>query len=121
MKKSRQLDFSYLIEMVGDDPVFLVDFFKTFIEHTSVYLAEMDHALANKNWSKVANYAHKIKPTFTYVGRNDAKQLVEAIEYHARNKIALEKIPSDVDELKLMCTDICKQLEQEQIKLTSKR
>ncbi|WP_025142925.1 Hpt domain-containing protein [Pedobacter jeongneungensis] len=114
------LDFSYLIEMVGDDPAFLAEFFETFIEHTPVYLAEMENALTNENWSKVANHAHKIKPTFIYVGRNDAKLLVEAIENNARNKIALDKIRSDLEKLKLMLSDILFQLKQEKIKLVSK-
>lgn len=117
----RPLDFSYLIQMVGDDKTFLIDFFEAFILQTPVYLAEMADALLKENWSKVANSVHKIKPTFSYIGRNDVKEFVQAIEDHARNKIALETIQADVERLKLICVIICQQLELEKNKLTSKQ
>lgn len=115
------LDFSCLIEMVGDDPVFLADFFKTFVDHIPVYLAEMENAFANGNWSKVSHCAHKMKPTFSYIGRNDVKQLVEAIEKRAQNNIGPDKIQSDIEKLKLICADICTQLEKEKLKLSAKQ
>lgn len=66
----------------------------------------MDDALIKENWSKVANCAHKIKPTFSYVGWNDVKEFVQAIEDCARNKIALETIRTDTEKLKLVCSNI---------------
>jgi HPt (histidine-containing phosphotransfer) domain-containing protein len=117
--KDKAIDFSYLIEMVGDDPAFLIEFFETFTEHAPIYLAEMENALANQNWNEVANCAHKIKPTFSYIGRNDVKELVRVIEDNARDQTAGEKIKSDVEKLKLLCADIFQQLEVEKIKLIS--
>jgi HPt (histidine-containing phosphotransfer) domain-containing protein len=105
------LDFSYLIEMVGDDPVFLIEFFETFIIQTPIYLAEISDALASENWSKVANCAHKIKPTFSYIGRNDVKEFVQTIEHNARNMISLEKIASDIERLEFLLVQVYDQLE----------
>jgi HPt (histidine-containing phosphotransfer) domain-containing protein len=114
------LNFSYLIEMVGDDPAFLIEFFETFTTQTPLYLAEMNEALIKGNWNKVANCAHKIKPTLSYFGRNDVKDFIQTIEDRARNRIALEKIPLDVEKLKLVFSDIFLQLEKEKINLISK-
>jgi HPt (histidine-containing phosphotransfer) domain-containing protein len=120
LDNQQPLDFSYLIEMVGDDPVFLIDFFETFIIQTPIYLAEMSDALVKENWSKVANGAHKVKPTFIYIGRNDVKEFVQTIEDRARNKTELEKIPSDLETLKLICAGIFEQLEIAKKKLQAK-
>jgi len=106
------LDFSYLIEMVGDDPAFLIDFFETFIKQTPIYLGEMNEALLHSNWGKVASCAHKIKPTFSYIGRNDVKEFVQTIEHNARNMIFLEKIAIDIHRLEFLLLQIYEQLEE---------
>jgi HPt (histidine-containing phosphotransfer) domain-containing protein len=114
------LDFSYLIEMVGNDPAFLIDFFETFTTQSPLYLAEMSEALVKENWSKVAHCAHKIKPTLSYFGRDDVKDFVQTIEDRARNRIALDEIYLDVEKLKLVFSDIFSQLEKEKVNLISK-
>jgi len=105
------LDLSYLTEMVGHNPEFMIEVFDTFIEQTPFYLAELEDALSVKNWDKVGNCAHKIKPTFSYVGRNDVKDFVQAIEHNARNQLAVAQIVTDVERLKEILVQIYAQLE----------
>jgi len=105
------LDLSYLKEMVGHNPEFMIEVFDTFIEQTPFYLAELEDALSSENWDNVGNCAHKIKPTFSYVGRSDVKDFVQSIEDNARNQIAVEQIPADVECLKALLVEIYAQLE----------
>lgn len=105
------LDLSYLTEMVGHNPEFMIEVFDTFIEQTPFYLAELEDALSAKNWDKVANCAHKIKPTFSYVGRGDVKDFVQSIEENARKQIDVELIPDNIERLKELLIIIYKQLE----------
>jgi len=114
------LDFSYLIQMVGNDPVFLIDFFETFILQNALYLAEINETLIKEDWAKLASCAHKIKPTFSYIGRNDVKELVQTIEYNAKNMTALNKIPKDVERLNTLSLKICEQLEEAKKDIQSK-
>ncbi|RZK21099.1 MAG: Hpt domain-containing protein [Pedobacter sp.] len=114
------LDLSYLTEMVGHNPEFMIEVFDTFIEQTPFYLAELEDALSNENWDKVGNCAHKIKPTFSYVGRNDVKDFVHSIEHNARNQIDLEQIPADVERLKGLLVHIYAQLEMAKKEIQSK-
>jgi len=105
------LDLSYLTEMVGHNPEFMVEVFDTFIEQTPFYIAELEDALSVENWDKVANCAHKIKPTFSYIGRGDVKDFVQTIEDHARKQIDVEQIPANVERLKVLLVVIYQQLE----------
>ncbi|MBC6110822.1 Hpt domain-containing protein [Pedobacter fastidiosus] len=105
------LDLSYLTEMVGHNPEFMIEVFDTFIEQTPFYLAELEDALSVKNWDKVANCAHKIKPTFSYVGRGDVKDFVQSIEENARKQIDVELIPDNIERLKDLLIIIYQQLE----------
>jgi len=104
------LDLSYLIGMVGHNPGFIIEIFDTFIEHTPIYLDEMDEALALQNWEGVSNCAHKLKPTFSYIGRDDVTKLVTDIEMKARNHV-VDQIPEDIARLKVIIQHIYIQLD----------
>ncbi|WP_231460118.1 MULTISPECIES: Hpt domain-containing protein [unclassified Pedobacter] len=105
------LDLSYLVEMVGHDPEFMIEIFETFIEQTPFYVAELEDALYLKNLKKVADCAHKIKPTFTYVGRTDVREFVHTIERSARELVELDTLPQRLKQLHQMLETIYIQIE----------
>ena len=113
------LDLSYLIGMVGHNPDFMIEIFDTFIEQTPVYLAELDGALALKNWEEVGDCAHKIKPTFSYIGRDDVKDFVQEIEHNARKGVT-SQIENDIERLKAVSAQIYVQLQLEKNNLQAK-
>lgn len=106
------LDLSYLTEMVGHNPEFMIEVFDMFIEQTPFYMAELENALSVENWDKVGDCAHKIKPTFSYIGRSDIKDFVQTIEHNARNKVSLEQIPLDVIRLEEMLDRVYVQIDE---------
>lgn len=94
------LDLSYLREMVGHNPEFIIEILDVFVEQTPIYIAELDLALDAENWVKVGDSVHKIKPTFSYIGRNDLKDFAQLIETNAREGKSVEEIPALVKQLK---------------------
>lgn len=118
--QERVLDFSYVINMVGDDAEGLIEVFETFLAQMPIYFAELDQALAHQDWDKVARCAHKIKPIFGYVGCPDVKDLVQLIEQKAEDKTALASIPTDVTTLKQHGVTINKLIEAEKDRLLRK-
>lgn len=109
--ENQTLDLSYLRNMLDHNPKFMIEVIDTFIEQTPFYLAELEDALLSKNWDSVGNCAHKIKPTFSYIGRNDVKDFIQTIEDKARSQIVLEQITLDVAQLKGILVVVYKQLE----------
>ncbi|MCZ4244309.1 Hpt domain-containing protein [Pedobacter punctiformis] len=112
IKDNHPLDLSYLINMVGHNPTFMIEVFDTFIDQTPIYLAELDNALSASDWDMVANSVHKIKPTFSYIGRDDIKGFVQGIEHDARNKENVEGIPVRITRLKELLGHVYLQLEE---------
>ena len=110
---SHPLDLSYLIQMVGQDPGFMIEVFDTFINQTPFYIAELEDAISIRDWDRVANCAHKIKPTFSYIGRKDVKEVVERIEHNACHKHSQKDIETDLKVLKQTIKGIYLQLEHE--------
>jgi hypothetical protein len=60
-----------------------------------------------------------MKPTFSYVGRNDVTDLMQAIEYNARNEV-VEQVKCDVERLKIVSQQVYAQLELEKENIRSR-
>ncbi|KQS36914.1 Hpt domain-containing protein [Pedobacter sp. Leaf194] len=110
-RDNHPLDLSYLTEIVGHDPEFMIEVFETFTEQTPFYMAELEDALAKKDWKRVAECAHKIKPTFTYVGRGDVKDFVQLIENGARKQENLPHVAEQIASLNSLIDKIYQQIE----------
>lgn len=98
-KNDEPLDLSYLREMSDDNAEFIIEMIDLFKVQTPVYLSELESAVADRNWPLVSTCAHKMKPTFSYVGREDAKLHMQMIEHNARELI-------NVDDLPKACTEV---------------
>src|SRR5688572_6514513 len=92
-KNNEPLDLSYLREMSADNAEFIIEMIDLFKTQTPVYLSEFESAVADRNWPLVSTCAHRIKPTFSYVGREDAKLHMQMIEHNARELIDVEALP----------------------------
>lgn len=92
-KNDEPLDLSYLKEMSDDNAEFIIEMIDLFKAQTPVYLSELEKAVADKNWPLVSTSAHKMKPTFSYVGREDAKLHMQMIEQNARELTNLDALP----------------------------
>jgi len=92
-KNNAPLDLSYLRDMSGDSAEFMIEMIDMFKQQTPLYMEELKQAVSEKNWAKVSSCAHKIKPTFSYVGREDAKVHMQMMEQNARDLNNVEELP----------------------------
>ena len=116
-KNSVPLDLSYLREMSGNSIEFMIEMLDMFQQQTPVYLSELEQALAQKDWPRVSSCAHKIKPTFAYVGREDAKDHMQMMELNARELKDVELLPALFSELTDFIQVLNKQLDATKIEL----
>lgn len=98
-KNTEPLDLSYLRDMSGDSIEFMIEMLEMFKLQTPIYIDDLAQALEEHNWQKVSSCAHKIKPTFAYVGREDARNHMQLIEVNARDQKDLEMLPAAFEEL----------------------
>jgi HPt (histidine-containing phosphotransfer) domain-containing protein len=110
-KNGKPLDLSYLREMSGDSVEFMIEMLDMFKQQTPLYISELEQALEEENWPKVSSCAHKIKPTFAYVGRDDAKSHMQMMEQNARDLKDLDKLPQALAELNNFVLILNKQID----------
>jgi HPt (histidine-containing phosphotransfer) domain-containing protein len=98
-KNGMPLDLSYLRDMSGNSIEFMIEMIDMFKQQTPLYISELEQALSQEDWPKVSSCAHKIKPTFSYVGRDDAKNHMQMIEQNARELTNLDALPQAFQDL----------------------
>lgn len=116
-KNNLPLDLSYLKDMSGDSAEFMIEMIDMFKEQTPMYMADLEQAVKDGDWTQASGFAHKIKPTFVYVGREDAKEHMQMIEHHARDLKDVDQIPAQFAEINEFVKHLYIQLDQARAEL----
>ncbi|AOM78579.1 Hpt domain-containing protein [Pedobacter steynii] len=116
-KNNEPLDLSYLKDMSGDSAEFIIEMLDLFKAQTPAYVADLGKAIADKDWARASSCAHKIKPTFAYVGRNDAKDHMQMMERNARELNNVEELPQAFSEISAFAEVLYRQLDQAKAEL----
>jgi HPt (histidine-containing phosphotransfer) domain-containing protein len=98
--KNIVIDLTYLKEVSSDNNEFIIEMIDIFQAQTPGYFDQLEAALGNKDWNRVAEMAHKIKPTLTFMGVESARVVMASIETRARDGVDLEGIKTDFEDLK---------------------
>ena len=66
---------------------------KTFVEQTTIEMEKIREFLQKKDWNSLCASAHKIKPSFHFIGGLEAETLLTSMEDITRHKTNLGKLP----------------------------
>lgn len=80
MEKPEQFDLSELETLSGGDTGFILKMLSTFSVSVPPYIQKLKEALESKNLDAMAHIAHRLKPSFHYLGRPDLNQLLNRVE-----------------------------------------
>lgn len=116
-KNNEPLDLSYLRDMSGDSAEFMIEMLDAFQKQTPIYMDDLESAILAENWKVASECAHKIKPTFYYIGREDARDHMQEIERNARELKNIETIPTAFAEIKSFIDILNKQLDDAKLAL----
>nr|WP_294899369.1 Hpt domain-containing protein [uncultured Pedobacter sp.] len=99
-EKKTLIDLSYLQEVSSDNSDFMVEMIDIFLAQTPEYMSVLSNAIDDANWAKIAEMAHKIKPTLAFMGANEAKETMASIESRGRGREDYTGIVADFKNLK---------------------
>jgi HPt (histidine-containing phosphotransfer) domain-containing protein len=105
-----KVDLSYLKDVASGSDEFMVDMIDLFLDQTPGYFEQLEQFISEESWTKVADIAHKIKPTLAFMGVDSARESMAEIEQNARNVRNLETISPAFQVLKDMTVQLYKQL-----------
>lgn len=113
-KKTTDLnvDLSYLRDVSSGSNEFMVEMIELFLDQTPAYFEQLDQYIQEENWLRVADIAHKIKPTLAFMGADSAKEDMAEIEVNARNLKNLDKIQPAFQLLNDLSSELFSKLEE---------
>ena len=94
------IDLSYLKEVASDNTEFIIEMIDIFLVQTPGYVDQLTEAVDHKDWSKIAELSHKIKPTLSFMGVESAKNTLGVIETKSRNQEDYEGIVTEYNKMK---------------------
>ncbi|RKD14346.1 histidine phosphotransferase [Pelobium manganitolerans] len=116
-EEKKVIDLSYLQEVASDNSDFMVEMIDIFLAQTPEYMSTLEEAVNTQTWAKIAEMAHKIKPTLAFMGALEAKESMASIEARARGQEDYEGIKKDFAVLKEDFRQIFAGLEQKRAEL----
>lgn len=103
MTENRLTDLTYLNDISMGDDSLVIEMVELFLENAPPTMENLKSHESEGNWEKLAAEAHKFKPTLSYMGMEDAKQLLIEIEQDAKKGTNLETIDTRIEELQSYC------------------
>ena len=103
-------DLSYLHDYSSNDKDFVIEMVELFISSTPGFLDEMQNAFDKGEYKTVGRISHKIKPSMTFMGIKNGKELTIELEEVALEGNDIDKISSKVKEVIQLCTNAIEEL-----------
>ncbi|MCB0395916.1 MAG: Hpt domain-containing protein [Flavobacteriales bacterium] len=110
-------DLSYLNDLSGGDPAFVVEMIDLFNDKIPEYLQQLENHMLKQDWQEVKALAHTIKPNIDYMGIDNLKEVVRRIEKLAGEETETEEIPALLSKMKEVCSEAIQELRVEADKL----
>ncbi|GAB1445110.1 hypothetical protein MASR2M41_07720 [Flammeovirgaceae bacterium] len=103
-QEKENIDLSYLKKISNNDKEFLKEIINSFLHNTPKAIHDIKTYLQSKNWVKMEEQIHKIKPTLTMIGMPRAREKAVEIEILTRSK-------GDVDTIDKLAKEFCASVE----------
>jgi len=112
--KLKYTDLHYLRHRTKSNPKLMMEMISLYLEQTPPLISSMKESLKNKDWKSLYAAVHKMIPSFSIVGiSTDFENMAKKVQEYASTQKQTDEIPAMVLQLETVCTQACKELEQE--------
>ncbi|MEO6903478.1 MAG: Hpt domain-containing protein [Bacteroidia bacterium] len=109
-------DLTYLKSLSKGDDGFVKQMITIFINQTPAAIEQLEKSLISKDFLTLNAVAHKIKPSFSFVGINSLQAKLEELEKNALQQKDINSINILINEIKEVALIAVKELQSENLK-----
>lgn len=114
------INLSYFMDRTKAKPDLLMEIISIYLKQTPPLVKAMRQGFENEDWEQLESAVHKLIPSFSIIGMDPKfENMARKVNEFANNPQQSEGISELVDKLELVCTQACKELEEELKKLKS--
>lgn len=110
----KHIDLTYLKQLSNGSNEFINEMITVFMEQTPIEISNLEKYLVAKDWKSLRAIAHKMKPSFSFMGMKELDTLIKLIEEYAANETNLDLLPGMITKLKNDCNEAIIELKAEQ-------
>ena len=105
---------NYLIHRTKSNPTLMMEMISLYLEQTPPLISAMKQSLKDKDWNSLYAAVHKMIPSFSIMGISaDFENMAKKVQEYASTQQQTDGIPNLVLQLENVCTQACKELEEE--------
>ena len=108
---NKHIDLTYLKQLANGSNEFILEMITVFMEQTPLEISNLEKHLKNKDWKSLHGTAHKMKPSFSFMGIKELENVIKLVNEYAANETNLDLLPEMVSKIKNTCNEAIKELE----------
>ncbi len=117
-KQIKQTNLAYLLAKTKSNPDVMMEMISLYLEQTPPLIQSMKQSLINQDWNLLHSSVHKMIPSFSIVGIDKSfEEMAKKIQDYATSSEQKDAIHDMVLKLDEVCTQACKELKEEYMKL----
>ena len=113
-EKLKCIDLAYLIHRTKANPKLMMEMISAYLEQTPPLINAMKQSFQDKDWGTLHSAVHKMIPSFSIMGIGSGfENMAKKVQEYANTHLQEEGIEDLVQQLENVCTQACKELEEE--------
>lgn len=101
--ENKHTDLTYLKQLSNGDNEFIHQMITIFMTQTPDALDSIDMYLKEKNWKSLKGIAHKMKPSFSFMGIKELEPVILLVEEYCENETHLDQLPKLTSTVRRIC------------------
>lgn len=110
---NKYIDLDYLKQISNGSNEFIYQMISVFMEEIPNEIKNLEEHLAKKDWPALKATAHKMKPSFSFMGVKELEENIQAIETNCAEEKNLEQLPGLIERIKDITDEVISELEKE--------
>lgn len=111
--KNRKIDLTYLKQLSKGSNEFICEMITVFMTQIPAELDEIDKYWNAKDWQSLHRVAHKMKPSFSFMGIKELENVICLINDYSSTQTNIDQLPELIAKLKNVCSKALQELEVE--------
>ncbi|MFY9309752.1 MAG: ATP-binding protein [Bacteroidia bacterium] len=114
LQQAKCIDLKQLTQRTKSNPALMSEMIVLYLEQTPPLISTMKRSFFEKDWDILSSAVHKIIPSFSIMGINEAyEHLAKKIQDFSNKRIQTEELGGMIVQIENICQQACNELEEE--------
>jgi HPt (histidine-containing phosphotransfer) domain-containing protein len=109
----KRIDLDYLKEISNGSNEFVYQMISVFTEEIPGEIDNLEKHLQNKDWKSLRATAHKMKPSYSFMGVKELEEMVHNVEEFSDDESGKDQLPGLIQNIRKITEEVFVELQKE--------